>query len=84
MNKEINVKINEIAKLKDFVHDAESFMSDIDVIKGHYVIDAKSVMGMFSLDLSKEVVVRINSEDENEIARFNELMVKYASGNTGN
>ena len=84
MNTEINVKINEIAKLKDFVHDTESFMSDIDVIKGHYVIDAKSVMGMFSLDLSKEVVVRINSEDENEIARFNELMAKYASENTGN
>ena len=37
-----------------------------------------------SFGVSKEVVVRINSEDENEIARFNELMAKYASGNTGN
>lgn len=78
MNNEIYVKINEINKLKSFVHDAESFMSDIDVIHGHYVIDGKSVMGLFSLDLSNEVLVKINSEDNNEIARFMYVMAKYA------
>lgn len=77
MNKEVIIRINEIDKMKSFIKDAESFMSDIDVIKGHYVIDGKSVMGLFSLDLSDNIVVRINSDDEVEISRFNEVMTKY-------
>ena len=62
MNKEIYVKINEIDKLKSFVKDAESFMSDIDVTTGQYVVNAKSIMGMFSLDLSKDILVKIYSD----------------------
>lgn len=77
MNKEIYVKINEIDKLKSFVKDAESFMSDIDVSTGQYVVNAKSIMGMFSLDLSKDILVKIYSDDKKEITRFNTVMAKY-------
>ena len=77
MNKEMYVKINSIDKVKEFVKDAESFSCDIDVISGRYTINAKSLMGIFSIDLTKELKIIIQSEDREEILRFYEVMSKY-------
>ena len=74
---EIHVKINSIDRVKEFVKDTESFSSDIDAILGRYVIDAKSILGIFSLDLTKDILVRIKSEDRKEILHFYEVMSKY-------
>ena len=40
-----------------------SFNYDIDLISGRYVVDAKSIMGIFSLDLSKPIDLNIHAED---------------------
>ena len=77
MSNEIKVKLNSIEKVKSFVKDAESFPSDIDAIHGRYTLDAKSIMGLFSIDLTKELLIRIHSEDRDEILRFYEFMSKY-------
>ena len=79
MNNEINVRINSIEKVKSFVRDAESFSCDIDVVYGRYTLDAKSIMGIFSIDLTKELKIVIRSEAKDEILRFNELMSKYVN-----
>lgn len=63
--------------LKEFVRITSSFESDIDIVKGRYVIDAKSLMGILSLDFSKDISIVIHSENEDEIARFNETMKKF-------
>lgn len=42
------------------------FDTDFDLVSGRYVIDAKSIMGIFSLDLSKPIELNIHSEDEAE------------------
>ena len=47
------------------------------MVKGRYIIDAKSTIGIFTLDLSSPVDVVIHSDDEDEIRRFNEVMEKY-------
>lgn len=78
MKNEITVMLNKIETCQSFVRDAESFESDIDIISGRFIIDAKSILGVFSLDISKPVNVRILSDDELEIKRFNELMHKYS------
>lgn len=71
------VNLNEITKLNGFINVVTTFESDVDAIRGHYVIDAKSILGMMSLDLSKPLEIALNSNDEAEIARFIEVMKKY-------
>ena len=62
--KTINVSLNSIDKVKSFVNEITKYDFDFDLISGRYVIDAKSIMGIFSLDLSKPIQLNIHSEDE--------------------
>lgn len=71
------IKLNSIEKVKDFVKRVSTFECDVDIKYGRYVIDAKSVMSIFSLDLLNPLKVSINSDDEEEIKRFNELMEEF-------
>ena len=52
-----------IDKVKSFVNDITKFDYDFDLVSGRYVIDAKSIMGIFSLDLSKPIDLNIHAED---------------------
>ena len=76
MNK-FNVKLNNIETLKNFISDISKFESNIDAVRGRYVIDAKSIMGMFSIDLSQSVDILIYSDNERELKKFEEVMKKY-------
>lgn len=58
------VSLNTVDKVKDFVKIASGFESSIDLVSGRYVIDAKSIMGIFSLDLSKPIELKIHEEGE--------------------
>lgn len=51
--------LNSIEKVKGFVKAIEGFDGYFDLASGRYVIDAKSIMGIFSMDLSKKVEFRI-------------------------
>ena len=51
-----------IDKVKSFVNDLSKFDVDFDLVSGRYVIDAKSIMGIFSLDLSKPIDLNIHAE----------------------
>ena len=48
----VKISLNSIDKVKSFVNDLTKFDSDFDLVSGRYVIDAKSIMGIFSLDLT--------------------------------
>ena len=63
--KSVTVNINSIDKVKSFVNSITQFDFDFDLISGRYVIDAKSIMGIFSLDLSKPIELNIHAEGEN-------------------
>ena len=77
MRTKITVTLNDFSKIKKFSSEVVKFESDIDLIKGRYVIDAKSTIGIFTLDLSAPVDVVIHSNNEDEIKRFNEVMEEY-------
>lgn len=65
--KEYNVRIVTIEDVKRFVATVMRFDFDIDLISGRYAIDAKSIMGIFSVDLSKELkLVAHTDEDTSE------------------
>lgn len=64
--KTVRISLNSIDKVKAFVNDVTKFDTDFDLVSGRYVIDGKSIMGIFSLDLSKPIDLNIHCEDDTE------------------
>ena len=60
--KTVHISLNSIDKVKAHVNEITKFDNDFDLVSGRYVIDAKSIMGIFSLDLSKPIELNIHSE----------------------
>ena len=68
--KKVMISLNSIDKVKSFVNDISRFDYDFDLVSGRYVIDAKSIMGIFSLDLSKPIELNIHAaEDADEVLK---------------
>ena len=61
--KTIQISLNSIDKVKSFVNDITKFDYDFDLVSGRYVIDATSIMGIFSLDLSRPIDLNIHAEE---------------------
>ena len=61
--KAVDISLNSIDKVKTFVNLINRFDYDFDLVSGRYVIDAKSIMGIFSLDLSKPITLNIHADD---------------------
>lgn len=69
------VRINSVDKVRDFVDTTTKLEFDVDLVSGRYVVDAKSIMGIFSLDLSKPIELRVYDaekvvEAETKLKRF--------------
>lgn len=60
--KTVQISLNSIDKVKSFVNAITQYEYDFDLISGRYVIDAKSIMGIFSLDLSKPIDLNIHAD----------------------
>lgn len=58
----VKVSLDSIDKVKRFVNLVSRFDADFDLVSGRYVIDAKSIMGIFSLDLSKTIDLNIHDD----------------------
>lgn len=65
--KSLDVQISSIGDVKNFVNIVGKYDFDIDLISDRYVVDAKSIMGIFSLDLTKPIKVELHSDDTQEI-----------------
>ncbi len=71
------VQLKAIDDVKSFVNTVLLFDFDIDLVSGRYAIDAKSIMGIFSLDLSKPIELRAHTEDAEELfAAIDKFIVK--------
>ncbi len=60
--KTVKISLNSIDKVKSFVNTITRYDYDFDLVSGRYVIDAKSIMGIFSLDLSRPIDLNIHAE----------------------
>ena len=76
--KTVKISLNSIDKVKAFVNEISKFDCDFDLVSGRYVIDAKSIMGIFSLDLSKNLTLNIQKDDNLDavLAAIDEFIVK--------
>ena len=63
------VMLSSIVDVKTFVDIVNGFDFDVDMVSGRYVVDAKSLMGIFSLDLGNPVTMRVYSEDTCELEK---------------
>lgn len=73
----MTINLNDVIKIKKFCNEVMKFESDIDLVKGRYVIDAKSTIGVFTLDLSLPVDVVLHSNDKEEIKLFTDTMKEF-------
>ena len=62
--KKVKILVNSIEKVKDFVNTISKHDAEFDMVSGRYVIDAKSIMGIFSLDLSEPIDLVLHAEGE--------------------
>lgn len=76
--KTVKISLNSIDKVKAFVNEVTKYDAEFDLVSGRYVIDAKSIMGIFSLDLSKPINLNIHSENNIDeiLAKLDEFIVK--------
>ncbi len=74
--KTVDISLNSIDKVKSFVNDINRFDCDFDLVSGRYVIDAKSIMGIFSLDLSKPITLNIHADGE-AVDSVMEVLAQY-------
>ena len=61
--KEATILLQSIEDVKDFNRIVALYEGDVDLVSGRYVIDAKSIMGIFSLDLSKPIIIQVHGEN---------------------
>ncbi len=61
--KSFEIALKSINDVKDFVNTVNRYEFDVDLSSGRYVVDAKSIMGIFSLDLAKPIKVEVQSDD---------------------
>ena len=69
--RKFNILLKSINDVKDFVNIVNKYDFDVDLSSDRYIVDAKSIMGIFSLDLSKPIKVQVHSDDADEFC--NEL-----------
>ena len=71
----MNIILDSVDKVKDFVREVSKFETDIDLVSSRFIVDAKSLMGILSLESTKPIEVRIlNKQDE----RLINTIEKYA------
>ncbi len=75
--KKVMINLSESIKIKSFVNVISKYAFDIDLRSGRYVVDAKSILGIFSLDLSQPIELEILSDDAQEINNFLEDIKEY-------
>lgn len=71
------ILLNTIERVKRFNAIISQFTSDVFVQSGRYVIDAKSIMGLFSLNLIEPIEVYIESRDIGELESFDRILEEF-------
>ncbi len=68
------IKLNTINDVKDFVEICNKFNCEVDIKQGRHIVDGKSILGIFSLNLLEPVKVVIDSDYGNDkIAFYNDI-----------
>lgn len=64
--KVVTIKLTQVSQVRHFVNAMSQYPFDIDLVSGRYTVDAKSLLGIYSLDLSQPLQVVLHSENTAE------------------
>lgn len=73
---EVKIRLDSINDVKQFVQTITQYDDEFELVSNKYVVDAKSILGIFSIDLSQPVLLRIHAEGEKKDCILNEIQ-KY-------
>lgn len=73
---EVKIRLDSINDVKQFVQTLTQYDDEFELVSNKYVVDAKSILGIFSIDLSQPVLLRIHAEGEKKDCILNEIQ-KY-------
>lgn len=76
-DKAIKVRLHNAETIKKFVQVVRGFISDVDIMTEHAVLDAKSIMGLYALDLYDDTYVKLISDNINELREFDAAMEEF-------
>lgn len=75
--KSLNLLLDSVGKVKRFIETVSDFNGQIDLVSGRYVVDAKSLMGVFSLDLTKKLRLDVHTDSDEILARLSQKLQDF-------
>lgn len=66
---QITIRLNTLGEVKEFNAAASQISGDVDLRSGRYCVDAKSIMGIFSLNLGRDLIVESTAVTEEELRK---------------
>ena len=72
-----NISINTIDKVKRFVNLTNRCEADVDIISGRLLVDAKSIMGIFSMDLTRPMTLRVHESNIKKLEEYKKLFEEF-------
>lgn len=72
-----NISINTIDKVKRFVNLTNRCEADVDIISGRLLVDAKSIMGIFSMDLARPMTLRVHESNIEKLEEYKKLFEEF-------
>ncbi len=67
--KSMQISLEKASQVKDFVQIVQKYPYDIELKSERYIVDAKSILGIFSLDLARPLTIEIHSDDCNDLLK---------------
>ena len=77
--KKVLITLSSIDNVKKFVNEINMLPCDADLVSGRYTVDAKSIMGIFSLNLSQPIELDIHSDNEELCNAFVEKIAAFVT-----
>lgn len=72
--KKVKIRLDSIVAVKEFVSIVMLYDFDVDLVSGRYAVDAKSIMGIFSLDLANAIELKAHTDEPGD---FFEKIAKF-------
>ncbi|MGX8709673.1 HPr family phosphocarrier protein [Caproiciproducens sp. R1] len=72
----VKILLDSIEKVKKFTSSISNEEVDFEIIEGMHIVDAKSIMGIFSIDLSKPLQLNIHSDDQKILNKIKDFIIE--------
>lgn len=76
--KQYPIKLKSVEDIKDFVNEVRTLDCELDLVSGRYTVDAKSIMGVFSLDLTNPLTLQVYGATDRDLEQLESILKAYS------